>query len=226
MPAGFFAVILATKMRDFPYSLSLPRFPTRQIHGNKCFQKHIFWSQISLPQMPNSYYLKLITWSVLLLFLAWCSGVMRSPYIPGSLGESGPSFVKSSNLGALSGNLLPCHIPRAAGLQKYSCNNSTDPSCSRNDSPWHWLFPHCSGCVWQLGLLWCDGLTTLFNRKQIAWGNGLSSSPTSSLLHPCSLSTLTKHASVECFCMDAHIAGMPPSSCWHSTDAVADGCLS
>ena len=87
MPAGFFGVMLAAKMRDFPHSLSLSKFPTSQIHRKKYFQKHIFWSQIPLPQIPNSYYFKWITLSVLLRFLAWCSGVVRALYIPGSLGE-------------------------------------------------------------------------------------------------------------------------------------------
>lgn len=87
MPAGCFGGMLAAKMRDFPHSLSLSKFPASQIYRKKYFQKHIFWSQIPLPQIPNSYYLKLITLSVLLLFLAWCSEVVRALYIPGSPGE-------------------------------------------------------------------------------------------------------------------------------------------
>lgn len=134
-----------------------------------------------------------------------------------------PSLVKSPNSGASSGKLLLCHIPGDTSLQKYGC---TAPNYNRNDSPWKWLFSHSSCCLRQLGLLWCDGFTTLFNCNQTAWGNKLSSFPTRSFLHPCSLSTLTKHVSVEHLCSEAHRRGISCSFCWYSSAAIADIFLS
>lgn len=49
--------------------------------------------------------------------------------------KSGPSLIKSSNPGISKENLLPCHIPRATGLQKYGCNNSTDPTVAEMIHP-------------------------------------------------------------------------------------------
>lgn len=147
---------------------------------------------------------------------------MKTLYVPGSLGKIRTFLSKVFKRRSFIRQIIPLpHSWRYKLTEIWLHSSQPQQKCFTMK-----MISYSSGCVWQLGLLWCDGFTTLFNCNQTAWGSKLLSFPTCSFLHPCSLSTLTKHVSVEHLCSEAHRRGISCSFCWYSSAAIADIFLS